>query len=33
MAQAGIEDPSRIDEALVAGANAVRNLLSGVNGD
>ena len=31
MAQAGIEDPSRIDEAL--GANAVRNLLSGVNGD
>jgi alanyl-tRNA synthetase len=28
MAQAGVEDPSRLDEALAAGADAVRGLLS-----
>ena len=29
MAQAGVEDPTRIDEALAAGVEAVRGLLSG----
>jgi len=29
MAQAGVEDPSRLDEALTAGATAVRQLLAG----
>lgn len=29
MAQAGVEDPTRLDEALRAGAGAVRNLLGG----
>ncbi|MCH1569826.1 MAG: DHHA1 domain-containing protein, partial [Longimicrobiales bacterium] len=29
MAQAGVEDPARIDDALAAGAEAVRGLLSG----
>jgi alanyl-tRNA synthetase len=28
MAQAGVEDPSRLDEALCAGAAAVRDMLS-----
>jgi alanyl-tRNA synthetase len=28
MAQAGVEDPSKLDEALSAGATAVRELLS-----
>ena len=32
MAQAGVEDPSRVDEALAAGAGAVRELLSGGGG-
>ena len=27
MAQAGVEDPERLEEALVAGASAVRELL------
>jgi hypothetical protein len=29
MAQAGVEDASRLDEALFAGATAVRELLAG----
>ena len=33
MAQAGVEDPTRIDEALAAGAEAVRGLLSGAHVD
>ena len=33
MAQAGVEDPSRLDEALAAGAEAVRGLLTGAQGD
>ena len=32
MAQAGVEDPTRIDEALAAGVEAVRGLLSGGSG-
>jgi len=28
MAQAGVEDPTRLDEALAAGAATVRELLS-----
>ena len=33
MAQAGVEDPSRIDEALAAGAEAVKGLLADAQGD
>ena len=33
MAQAGVEDPSRLDEALAAGAEAVRGLLADAQGD
>ena len=29
MAQAGVEDPSRLDEALASGADAVKALLAG----
>jgi alanyl-tRNA synthetase len=29
MAQAGIEDPTRVDEALAAGADKVRELVAG----
>jgi hypothetical protein len=31
MAQAGVENPERIDEALIAGAAAVRGLLGGAS--
>ncbi len=33
MAQAGIEDASKIDEALLGGADIVRALFSGAKGD
>ena len=33
MAQAGIEDASKIDEALRVGANVVRDVFSGAQGD